>query len=43
MGKNAKVKTVGVTYGFGGKEIVESNPDFVIGDINQLLKVLKLE
>ncbi|MBI2039828.1 HAD-IA family hydrolase [Candidatus Microgenomates bacterium] len=41
MGKNAGVKTVGVTYGFGGKNIAKSNPDFVIDDLEELLKVLK--
>lgn len=41
MGKNAKVKTVGVTYGFGGKGIFESYPDYVIDDIEQLLTILK--
>ncbi len=40
MGKNAKVKTVGVIYGFGGKGISKSNPDYVIDNIEQLLDIL---
>lgn len=43
MGKNAEVKTVAVTYGFGGKDIKNSNPDYVIDDIGKLLEVLKLK
>jgi len=41
VGKSAKVKTVGVTYGFLGKDIAAHNPDFLINDISQLLKILK--
>lgn len=41
MGKKAKVKTVAVTYGFGGREISKSNPDFVIDEIEEVLKILK--
>ncbi len=41
MGKNAKVKTVGVTYGFGGQGIKNSSPDFVIDDIEELLDILR--
>lgn len=40
-GKNAKVKTIGVTYGFLGKDIAEHNPDYLIDDIEELLKILK--
>ena len=40
-GKNAKVKTVGVTYGFIGKKIAKSKPDFLIDDIAELVKILK--
>lgn len=39
-GKNAKVKTIAVTYGFLGPEIKECNPDFVIDEIEKLLKIL---
>lgn len=42
-GKNAKIKTVGVTYGFLGKDIVKHNPDYVIDDISELLKILKCD
>lgn len=40
-GKSAGVKTIGVTYGFAGKTIADQNPDFVIDDLEELLKVLK--
>lgn len=40
-GKNAKVKTVGVTYGWLGTEIKKHNPDYVIDGIGQLLEILK--
>lgn len=40
-GKKAGVKTIGVTYGFLGKDIENHNPDFVIDDLEELLKVLK--
>lgn len=39
-GKNAGVKTIGVTYGFEGKNIKSHKPDFVIDDIEQLLDIL---
>lgn len=42
MGKNAKVKTVGVTYGFGGKDIKKSKPDYVIDKIDQVLEILNM-
>ncbi len=40
-GKNAKIKTVGVTYGWLGKDIVKHQPDFVIDGIEELLQVIK--
>lgn len=40
-GKNAKVRTVGATYGFLGKDIAKYNPDYLIDDIEDLLKILK--
>lgn len=40
-GKSAGVKTVGVTYGFLGKDIEKHQPDFVIDNIEELLKILK--
>ncbi len=40
-GKAAGIKTVGVTYGFIGEKIKDSHPDFVIDNIEQLLKMVK--
>ncbi len=40
-GKNAGIKTVGVTYGWIGEEIKKSQPDFVIDDIEELLDILR--
>jgi len=40
-GKNAHVKTVGVTYGLLGERIKKHKPDWVIDDIGELLKILK--
>lgn len=40
-GKNAKVKTVGVTYGFAGKDISKYKPDFLINTIEEILEILK--
>ncbi len=42
-GKNAKTKTVGVTYGFHGKRIVESNPDYVIDDIAEIIPIILVQ
>lgn len=39
-GKNAQVKTVGVTYGFLGPEIRKYNPDFIIDKIEHLSALL---
>lgn len=39
-GKNAKTKTIGVTYGFHGKRIVKSNPDYVIDDIAEIIPII---
>lgn len=39
-GKNAGIKTVGVTYGFLGKDIAKHNPDYIIDDIAQLMDIL---
>lgn len=39
-GKNAGTKTVGVTYGFHGKRIADSKPDYVVDDIGDLLNIL---
>lgn len=40
-GKNARVQTVGVTYGVLGKDIKKHNPDFIVNDIEELLDILK--
>lgn len=40
MGKNAKVKTVGVTWGFAGKNIKKSKPDYIIDNIREFLAFL---
>lgn len=40
-GKNAGIKTVGVTYGWIGQDIKNHKPDFVIDGLEELLKVLK--
>ena len=40
-GKNAGVKTIGVTYGFFGQSIKDCKPDFVIDHIEEILKILK--
>lgn len=39
-GKNAGVKTVGVTYGFHREKIKEVEPDFVIEDIKEIISIL---
>lgn len=40
-GKAAKVKTVGVRYGWLGKDIAKHKPDYLIDDIEQLLDILR--
>lgn len=40
-GKNAGVKTVAVTYGFAGKDILKHKPDFVIDDLKDLIKIIQ--
>ena len=39
-GKNAGIKTIGVTYGALGEKIREHNPDFVINDITEALAIV---
>lgn len=39
-GKNSKVQTVGVTYGFLGKDIAKHKPDYLIDDIGELLGIV---
>lgn len=40
-GKSAGIKTIAVTYGFAGKEILKHHPDFVIDDIEDLIKIIQ--
>jgi len=40
-GKAAGIKTVGVTYGWIGKEIKKAKPDFVIDRIEELLEIIR--
>ena len=42
-GKNAGVKTVGVTYGWMGKDIAKHKPNYVIDDMDQLTEILKYD
>lgn len=39
-GKNAKVKTIGVTYGTHGETIRESKPDFTVDNISDILPII---
>lgn len=39
-GKNAGVKTVGVTYGFGGEHVKKFSPDFAVDNLSQLPEIL---
>ena len=39
-GRNAKVMTIGVSYGFQGHHIAGSEPDFIIEDIADLIPIL---
>ncbi len=39
-GKNAETHTVGVTYGFHGDRIVDTEPDYVIDDIGELIEIV---
>lgn len=39
-GKNAKTHTIGVTYGFHGERIVETEPDYVIDDISEIIEIV---
>lgn len=40
VGKNAGVKTIAVTYGFAGGDIVRYKPDFIIDDLDEILKIV---
>lgn len=39
-GKNAGTFTIGVTYGFHGEKIRDSNPDFVVRDIQEIIPLI---
>jgi pyrophosphatase PpaX len=39
-GKNAKVKTIGIMNGFHGERLRESNPDFIVSDIEDILQII---
>ncbi len=40
-GKNAKVRTIGVTYGPLGDAVKAANPDMVISDISEIISLIK--
>lgn len=42
-GREARVMTIGVSYGFHGSRIAESKPDFLVEDIADILPILLLE
>lgn len=42
VGKNAGVQTIAVTYGFAGKDILKHNPDYVIDDLEDLIKIIQI-
>ena len=39
-GKAARVATIGVLYGFHGADLAQTNPDFLVHDIRELLPVI---
>lgn len=39
-GRSAGLVTIGVTYGFHGTSIVQSNPDYTVDDIDEVLPLL---
>lgn len=39
-GKNAQVKTIGVSFGFHGESIKNSKPDFLVHHLSEILKLL---
>ena len=42
MGKNAKINTVGVTWGYNSKEeLHHANADHIIHDPNELVEILR--
>lgn len=41
-GKNARVKTIGASYGFIGNNIIKCNPDYVINDISETINIVTI-
>lgn len=41
-GKNAGVETIGVTFGFGGEQIKNFSPDFIIDKLSELPEILTI-
>ena len=42
MGKNAKINTIGVTWGYNTREeLYQANADHIIKDLNELIKILR--
>lgn len=39
-GRQAGTKTIGATYGFHGEKVRESNPDYVVDDISEVLPLI---
>ena len=39
-GREAGVQTIGVSYGFHGRRIAESKPDFIVRDIKDILSII---
>lgn len=39
-GKQAGTKTIGAIYGFHGEKVRESNPDYIISDISEVLPLI---
>lgn len=40
-GKSAGVKTVGITHGMRGDDVKTSNPDYLISNISELLRIIE--
>lgn len=40
-GKNAKTKTIGVTYGPLGGNVREEDPDYVVSDISEIISLIR--
>lgn len=40
VGKAAKVKTIAALYGFHGKKLLETKPDYIVDDIEQIIPII---